>query len=366
MKTILLFDMDSVLLTPRGYHLALQETVARVGRLLGYRAAVLSEEDIASLEAAGVSSEWDSSAICTALLLDSLWEACPSFTLPTDLSAPPPRHRIPPPEFRPFIARLAEPGLRSLPPLARAERLLLEDAGVRSPAQRDAIRQILQNARRIERSLTHRVFQELVLGSKAFTQTYGLTPWLDVESYLLRHDRPTLTGPMRTKLLQWLQHPSHRAAIFTNRPNRPPEGLFGTPEAEIGAQTAGLEAIPIVGWGDMTWLGGRRDADPQTLIKPSSIHALAAMLRALDVQREEALVAAAALVLDGRTAPVWEGLRGAQVYAFEDTAAGLRSAAGAQEMLHSVGISLTVHLLGVAEAEQKRRALETVGAAVVV
>ncbi|NOY99634.1 MAG: hypothetical protein GXP40_10615 [Chloroflexi bacterium] len=35
-------------------------------------------------------------------------------------------------------------------------------------------------------------------------------------------------------------------------------------------------------------------------------------------------------------------------------------------MLHSVGISLTVHLLGVAEAEQKRRALETVGAAVVV
>ncbi|RMD92033.1 MAG: hypothetical protein D6814_17515, partial [Calditrichaeota bacterium] len=66
---IFLFDMDGVLLTPVGYHKALKQTVERVGQMLGFAGVELTTEEIAAFEAAGVTSEWDTAAICSALLL---------------------------------------------------------------------------------------------------------------------------------------------------------------------------------------------------------------------------------------------------------------------------------------------------------
>ena len=47
---ILLFDLDGVLLEPRGYHRALRETVTLVGQWLGYRRVTLTPEDIELFE----------------------------------------------------------------------------------------------------------------------------------------------------------------------------------------------------------------------------------------------------------------------------------------------------------------------------
>jgi hypothetical protein len=342
---ILLFDMDGVLLESGGYHHAFRTTVNLVGSLLGYQRVKLTPQDIAAFEAAGVFSEWDSSAMCAALLLENLWTEHPALTLPPTPSAPVlPAHDRSSPDFQAFARTLTQPHLSEL---------------------RRAITTILHNARQIDGSLTHRIFQELVLGSPVFTETYGLPPCLDTESYLRHYDRPNLPNAVRTKLSQWLRHADHRGAIFTSRPSRAPDGGSGTPEAELGAQGVGLDALPILGLGGLTWLSARLERDPEFFLKPSPVHALAALRLALGDPLMDALEAAAALVLDGQTEAIWQALRGAQVYAFEDGVAGLESVRAAQGTLAQIEVPIHVQLLGIAGNLPKRQTLEAVGATVV-
>jgi hypothetical protein len=365
---ILLFDMDGVLLESGGYHHALQETVALVGRLLGYQGVKLTAQDIAAFEAAGVFSEWDSSAMCAALLLENLWAEHPALTLPpTPGTAALPAHDRPSPDFQAFARTLTQLHLSHLRPLKRAERLLLDNSrssSMRTPRQSRAIQAILNNARQIDGSLTHRIFQELVLGSPVFAETYGLLPCLDTESYLRQFDRPTLPDGVRTKLLQWLRHADHRGAIFTSRPSGAPDGGLGTPEAEIGAQGVGLDALPILGLGGLTWLSARRERDPDFFLKPSPVHALAALRLALGNPLMGALEVAAALVLDGQADPTWRTLGGAEVYAFEDGVAGLESVRTAQRTLAQIEVPIRIRLFGVAENSPKSQSLEAFGAIV--
>jgi hypothetical protein len=363
---ILLFDMDGVLLEPWGYHRALRETVALVGRALGYEALKLTPEDIAAFEAAGVTSEWNSAAICAALLLENLWDVYPALALPPTPSLPAqPQHDIPPPNFQAFAHSLSQTHIQGLPPLERAEHLLLSQANARTDEQNRAIQNILRNARQIDGSLTHRIFQELVLGSRGFAETYGLPPSLDAGSYLLRYDRATLSEGARAKLLAWLQNANHRGAIFTNRPSRSPSGQSDAPEAEIGARGVGLETLPIAGLGGLSWLGARRGCDVQSLTKPSPVHTLAALRLTLGDSLEDALEAAAALALDGQVDDTWGALRGAQVYVFEDTVPGLESIRTASDLLAEIGTPIQVRLFGITDNASKRRALEEVGATVV-
>ena len=157
---ILLFDMDGVLLEPHAYHRALIDTIRYVGRVLGYGDVVVNGTDITAFEAVGVSSEWDSAAICAALLLAHLWQVYPSATLPEGSISPVlPEHGIAPPAFQPFVASLSRVDLQELSPLLRAEHLLLSRAGTYAPSQRDALQAILRNARQIDGSFTHRLFR---------------------------------------------------------------------------------------------------------------------------------------------------------------------------------------------------------------
>ena len=77
----LLFDMDDVLIKPGAYHRALQETVRLVAAALGYGEFSLSHADIQAFESAGVYSEWDTSAICAALMLVTAWKFDPAIQL---------------------------------------------------------------------------------------------------------------------------------------------------------------------------------------------------------------------------------------------------------------------------------------------
>lgn len=363
---VLLFDMDGVLLEPHAYHRALVDTVSHVGRVLGYGDIIMNGTEITAFEAAGVSSEWDSAAICAALLLENLWREFPWATLPdASLARVLPDHGVAPPAFRPFIGSLSKADLQELSPLLRAERLLLSGPGPRTPTQRQAIREILRKARQIDGSLTHRLFQELVLGSRDFALTYALPPLMDTASYLREYDLPTLPAHTQVRLVKWLQEDDHWASIFTSRPSRPVGDLFCTPEAEIGVKSVGLENLPVVGLGGLSWLSVHRDCDPDSFLKPSPVHALAALRVALSGDLQEALEAAAALVLDGRVDSAWNDLSGAEIYAFEDTAGGMQSARAARELLDRHGVEAELSLFGITDSEAKRQALEAMGAAVV-
>lgn len=360
---ILLFDMDDVLLKPGGYHRALQQTVRLVAACLGFPPLDFAEADILAFESSGVYSEWDTAAICAALLLKRAWWVNPSIHLPTDARQPlGDSLAISPPNFRRFAALLGKPELTGLRPLERAERLLLSRNNNFTPDQAQQLRSILRNARSAEGSLTHCIFQELVLGSQVYAQTYDLPAILNSPSYLSLYDRPLISSQEVQGLIQWLERPNHRGAIFTSRPSRPLPGVFSTPEAELGAALVGLERLPILGLGGLLWLSEQRQAGAQAFVKPSPVHVLSALLLALDIPMGTCLQEAASLALEGRAGSLWSGLEGARAIVFDDSPAGLESAKSAAACLRTAGVSLQIELIGIAADSAKVEVLRRMGA----
>jgi len=355
---ILLFDMDGVLLQPGGYQKAMAETVRLVGKSLGYTEVELTPADSATFESLGITSEWDSSAICLVWMMLPLWEREPTLEVPSTLSDSVNLGKVRVDlRWDTLFEKLDQSKTESVDPVFCAEEIL----SINHHRER-SIRKIIRSAHHIEQSLTHRVFQELALGSQVFAHTYALQPWFDKESYLLQYDRPSLTLKQRMHLVNWLDDERHSAAIFTNRPSR--HGALSTPEAEIGARCVGLEHLPIVGYGEMLWFSRKRGVDVRALRKPSPLHVLAALLSSKDVDTENALDKAAALTLEGQGDAVWEQFQDAQIYVFEDTIAGINSAHRAAELLSVHGVHSDWHLIGVTEEATKRAALTTAGAMV--
>jgi hypothetical protein len=362
---ILLFDMDGVLLESLGYHIALQETVRIMAKSLGFGDLTLSTDDIAAFEAGGINKEWDEAAICTALLLEAAWRLDPQRTLPENLQAPKGSTLNPQsaPDFNALAHRLSSRDLIEFPPLERAIQRFTETDHF-SPVQYQILHELINGARDPQRSLTHRVFQELVLGSAEYTHTYRLPPMMACESYLLKHDISNLSPAESARLLGWMSKPGHSASVITSRPSRAPAGIFSTPETELGAELVGLKDIPIVGWGGLTWLAQQCKTDQQTFVKPSPVHALAAMRVALGDNQQAALVEAAALVETGEVGPAWRRLDGAQVFIFEDTPGGIKSLQAARETLEKISISIRPSFFGIARNPVKRKALLASGAQV--
>jgi len=359
----LLFDMDDVLLKPGAYHRALMQTVRLVAAALGYGELNLSQADIQAFESAGVYSEWDTSAICTALMLETAWNFDAAIQLPATVKVE--QGRLLPmhaPEFSRFASRLKAPDLQDLRPLARAEHLLLYNQQRFTPSQSAQISSILQTARAADGSLTHCTFQELVLGSAVYSQTYRRPAVLDAQSYLQSYDVPLLQPASVMSIRRWLEEPSHTAAIFTSRPSLPLPGVFSTPEAELGAALVGLENLPIIGLGSLLWLSQHRQAGQQAFVKPSPVHVLSALLLALGYPHLTCLQEAAALALDGAASFIWQELQGAEIAVFDDSPAGLGSAVSARACLAAAGLSLSMDLFGIASNSQKVAALESLGA----
>jgi hypothetical protein len=359
----LLFDMDDVLLKPGAYHRALKQTVHLVAASLGYGELTLSQEAIQAFESAGVYSEWDTSAICAALMLEAAWDFDPGIQLPGIITIQPGGFRpIHPPDFSRFASRLKDPELQDLRPLARTERLLLDDEGRFTPSQSAQIRSILRTARATDGSLTHCTFQELVLGSEVYAQTYQRPAVLNVHSYLQSYDVPLIRVDSVATIQRWLKDPAHAAAIFTSRPSLPLPGVFSTPEAEMGASLVGLENLPIIGLGSLLWLTQQYKAGAQAFVKPSPVHVLSALLLALGYPNLTCLQEAAALALDGIANPMWKDLEGAEIAVFDDSPAGLGSAISARECLAAARLPVKMDLFGIASDSQKVAALESLDA----
>ncbi len=370
MCRLLLFDMDHVLVAPEGYHQALVETVALVSRALGGPPLVLGREEVERFEACGVTSEWDSAAICGSLLLARALAREPAAALRLDGPLPPGD----PGEdgaalqaLRALLEELSREGA-SAAPRERAGELLLDQHRELDAVQREAVLALIRGARDAHASPTHRLFQELVLGSEAYAASYGLPPRLAVATgALLAHDRPGLLAEEQRRLRAWLERPGHGAASLTNRPSLDPDGA-GSPEAEYGARVAGLETLPIVGLGALRWLAARRGAAADAFLKPSPVHAIAALLVAAGAPLAEALELAPGLAADGEGPADGHAqlrrLEGAEVWIFEDGLAGLESARGAASCLARRGLRLELHLCGVTPSAVKAAPLAAAGASV--
>jgi len=360
---ILLLDLDGVLVESHAYYRALRDTVEQISRALGFEPYQLTRTQVEQIESAGLTAEWDSSALCTAMFYERLWKVYPSFQLPVEPPFPtPPDHDLPPPDIDTFIQKMAEEPYDA-PPLVEAERRLLEQFQLDSTHTQWMLK-ILREARNPDHSLTFRLFQEYILGSQTYTATFSLPAYLDTASYLEQFDRPTLTFAYTRRLNAWLDSPGNHAAIITNRPSLWPGGNQGTPEAEFGARLCGLDRLPILGYGELSWLSARRDAPSQRYRKPSPLHALAAMRAALGEQSTTALISAAALMIDNTWDSAWETLAGVMVYVFEDSPKGMQSASAACDILGDHGVKVHLECYGITQSKPKMRSLKATGARV--
>jgi hypothetical protein len=359
---LLLIDLDDVLLFSNGYRAALRGAVGYYGRRLGYPDVALSDEDIDVFEAFGLTAEWDSATVCVCLMLAQLWHKHPDHALTLDEEWPtPPQHNLPVPAFREFVASLRPPGSGRFGPLGAAEEGVMQSSPLLSVEQEAFLRALLRGTRQFDRSPIHRLIQEFNLGSRRYAEIYGAQPTLAVESTLLMLDHPRLDDAARRLLTEWADDPDHRAVIFTNRPSTPPDGAFDTPEAELGLEACGL-MLRVAGGGGLGWIAQRRGLGSGDLLKPSPVHALAALRLALGQSLREALEASADLALDGKIDSGWGRLDGCELCVFEDSAKGLRSAAAAVGILKTHGVSIECALYGVSDSEPKRAALAAAGA----
>jgi hypothetical protein len=362
-RHILLFDLDAVLITSEGYYESLRRAVDLLAGALGFGPVRLSQEDIDAFESLDITAEWDSCAICSALLLTRAWERNPGATLPEHPPLPrAPNHGLTPPDFREFALSLAD-GRRPLTdPLARARHLLIDDEVPRPPGQAALLHHLLTQARNPARSLTFQLIQELNLGSDLFSDIYGRQGTLKTEGMLATLDRPTLAPAERQRLQVWLGEQGHHAAIVTNRPSRSPGRMFNTPEAEIGIRVAGLTRLPFISAGVLGWFAERHQAPSEAYLKPSPVHMLAGMRLAVGHDAETAVSAAQLLATEGFDGRDWSDLDGAKVSVFEDAAKGLRSAQGAADLLAARGVQVTLDLYGIAASGAKQETLRRSGA----
>jgi len=364
MLRVLLLDLDEVLIQQVAYHQSLKACVERVGRWCGFESVLLTDDDIALFESLGVTSEWDSSAMCAALLLDRAWSADPECRLPASPDAPNGRlHNLPVPDFQSFFQTTLERGVSGIEARRLTEQRLCEGKD-HTPAQRRALHTMLREAYDTERSLTNRIIQELNLGTVDFEACYGRPAAIPGEGLLRTKDLSLISAREAAQLVEWNAALGQRAVIFTNRLSRLPAGTGGVPEAEIGLARVGLSPLPFVSMGHLDWLSAERGLEPQSLLKPCPVHALAALRLAAGDSLDDALGAAAALELDQQDVGGWQRLVQAHAVVFEDSFRGLQSARGAQQSLSQIGVRLSLDLRGVTTRDVKRRALEMAGGVV--
>ncbi len=135
----------------------------------------------------------------------------------------------------------------------------------------------------------------------------------------------------------------------------PPLGY--APEAEIALDLVGLPDIPLISFGKLQYLGEQRGYDPEVLLKPSPVQALAGIAAALTGDEWAALQAACDWYETGQLKGVLAGLSQAfDVTIVEDTLGGIRSVRAAGEILQKAGLDVTVRAYGLTSGSAAKSA----------
>ncbi len=392
-KKILLFDIDSVLVEPLGYRAALMATLQHFADNLGISSSILPDVDtIEYFEAKHITSEWDMAPIVLAVLLNRLAGTYVDKTIPSsldkldridlayDLSSVDYRQPID------YISIHLENGEFPASTALRVSGPHRSPNGSQHPgifphiAGSALLGELLSTTRDPYRSEITRIFQHYTLGSRVFSQVYGLAPEIEVSSTLMACDRPLLQRDMRDSLLSLYDRGELAIAAITNRPSYPPkevsESTLGyPPEAELALELNGLSHIPLIGFGRLRYVAEQLGLDTEAFLKPSPVHILSAIFTAITGQEYSSIRTAAQLGLgihsagDDGSIPkmnqiITELSGEIQVHVYEDTRWGIDAAFQASEILGSAGISNQIYAWGIAKNHQKVTALKKAGAKV--
>jgi hypothetical protein len=353
----ILFDMDGVLLSARGYHEALKASIRTIGFSLGLSNIFLSDDQIAHFEAHNVTNEWDTLAICSALMLVHCWEEDGSIRLRNILKKPAENIETSP-DFDAFLRIFAIEGDL---PFQAALKTILEVNPWLNSSQKAYLTEILDSSRDIYSSPTLPIQQEYILGSELFQEHYQLIPKFDLESYLQKYDHPLLSPSLRKSLEDWLGRPNNFAGIMTNRQSQSPKGYLSSPEAELGIKKVGIDGLPYIGSGFLGWFAVNELGLPAySLLKPNPVHALSVLRRCIEEDTIQALKISSELWRGTAAVKDWMSFNNASITVYEDSAKGLLSARAAQSLLANLGIDVDLKLIGVSQIPVKIDALEEI------
>ena len=389
-QKVFLFDIDGVLVEPHGYRGAVLSTLKYFTDQFGIPTTLLPDEEIIILcEANQITSEWDMVPICLAILLDGILMLNPEITLPlsmrqiTNLSAERLPAKIEYEEPIRFISDHLHPGTCPAEiALSLAMNAVWENE--KSPpfllhlGEHSLIHDLLSNTRDTKDCQTTRIFQHYSLGSDVFSQVYLETAEFYSPSLLAISDRPQITAELAERLKFMQKEGKLFLCAYTLRPSLPPQDLqmdhYGfAPEAEMALSLVHLDHIPLIGYGRMRYLAVQVGMEPESLLKPSPVQALAAIFASFNGSEWEALLTANYLVngenhivnypIDYFEDLIRE-LPDLDIHVFEDTAGGMQAVRNAARILSSYGVNCNTNYWGITRNKEKARALKLVNAAV--
>ena len=360
MTTVLLLDIDGVLVRPGGYRAALHATLNYFVNLMGLPHFEFPEEKLAGFEKRGITSEWD----MVPLLLGVLWNNILSRETVTNL----------PDEVSAAAIKIGKslnghiPSDLHIPDFDLVEGQYPADTALQNgffQSIPERLRtNLLHRSRDVHFSQTMRLFQQYTLGSRAFTETYNLSAEIETASLLHKYDQSNIDNTIREKL----RRPGIHLTAFTARPSAPPREVEApplgyAPEAEIALDLVGLSDIPLISFGKLQYLGEQRGYDPESFLKPSPVQALAGIAAALTGNEWSALQAACDWYETGQLKGVLAELpQTFDVTIVEDTLGGIRSVWAAGEILQKAGLEVTIRAYGLTSGSAaKSAAFEQVG-----
>ncbi len=398
---ILLFDMDGVLIEDGGYYAALVKTLDYFCQLMGANPVEFDSAARDDFHARGYVNEWDLCPLCAGILMIETLAQHPHLQL----------HSAPFEElmqqFRavaaPQLVEVAQPYLEQIDraqgkPAERARDVLLnalapltlrEDTRAVTDA---LLREMFAQTHDVERAPVTQIFQEFVIGSKLYAQSYHLPPRFDVPSVLIMEDRSLISAEAKAKLATWAQADRARICVYTARPSLPPaddpdrSSPSGySPEAELGMQLLQMD-YPLIATGRVQWLAAKVNVPFESVTKPAPIQALAAIGAAITREEANSLLAAHVLTSRGeligplaqlkhpapkgcfakrnamepkRARDEVEGCEDqiVNVWIVEDGILGIQATHGAIEVLRLSGIDVHAQAVGIARGGPKAAAL---------
>lgn len=369
-KTLLIFDMDGVLVEPMRYRAALEGTMDYFGNLMGWESLYPGEETIAWFESRGIISEWDITPIFLAATFESILAAHPILLLPADLISAcklVKDSKIPKPEIKiePFINHLLEEKASGATYCDQVLQTNPSSAIFHSLAETPLLSTILSESRNLHTNLVTRLFQEIYLGNETFTSTFNLPVIIGSNSVCQIIDKELISPEWKQKLIQQFQSEKINMVIYTARPSFPNipslDGqLHYSPEADIIADQLGWQKVPLIGQGQLRYVADQIGCTPDDLIKPSPAHALGAIGTVLNDQYLPAVQAGWNLVNKSEST-FFDTLPELEIHIFEDSPTGIFGVTQAVEILRKRGASIKLTKWGIASDKNKMEQLLLLG-----
>ncbi|HEX2978776.1 MAG TPA: hypothetical protein VHO48_00800 [Anaerolineaceae bacterium] len=382
---IALLDLDGVLIRPGGYRAAVEATLQYYIDCMGLKCNPPDSRVMSLFEALGVTSEWDMAPICLAVILDRAAERIGQPLPPLDLSGVLEwvrQHSVEPfsieyvqavQDLDRYLTLSVLPGEALLAHFKDGQRVSCFPRLAHQPF----VQELFTHTSDPYQADVTSILQQYVLGSENYQRSYDQPPTLQVDSVLVKNDRPLLEADLGACLADLWRAERLHLASFTARPSLPPRDVQESPrgyspEAEMALGLVGLSDIPLIGYGRLQTLARRRGISPDILMKPAPVQSLAAIYAAWTRREWPALQWAYDLVEaiqrgepvqndSGHAAPLPAEI---QLHVFEDTVGGMVAGQQAAVILQKIGFQVDLRCWGISAHADKISALASAGATV--